>query len=165
MWWFMVKMTILSMICTCLQVLNKCREIGLKLNPEKCQFGEKEVKFYGNIISSDGVKPDPVKVDVILNMPSPKSKLELASFLGMCNYLSTYIPRFIWRHNCIEINLTRRKLTLPGVPPMKRHSDRQSFTLQMQLLFIISIQCNQLFSSVMHLEMELVVHSYRMVNL
>ena len=75
-----------------LQVLNKCREIGLKLNPEKCQFGEKEVKFYGNIISSDGVKPDPVKVDVILNMPSPKSKLELSSFLGMCNYLSTYIP-------------------------------------------------------------------------
>ena len=75
-----------------LQVLNKCREIGLKLNPEKCHFGEKEVKFYGNIISSDGVKPDPAKVDVILNMPSPKSKLELASFLGMCNYLSTYIP-------------------------------------------------------------------------
>ena len=76
-----------------LQVLNKCREISLKLNPEKCQFGKKEVKFYGNIISSDGVKPDPAKVDVILNMPSPKSKLELASFLGMCNYLSMYIPQ------------------------------------------------------------------------
>ena len=75
-----------------LQVLNKCREISLKLNPEKCQFGEKEVRFYGNIISSAGVKPDPMKVDVILKMPSPKSKLELASFLGMCNYLSTYIP-------------------------------------------------------------------------
>ena len=57
-----------------------------ELNPEKCHFGEKEVKFYGNIISSDGVKPDPAKVDVILNMPSPKSKLELASFLVMCNY-------------------------------------------------------------------------------
>ena len=28
-----------------LQVLNKCREISLKLNLEKCQFGEKEVKF------------------------------------------------------------------------------------------------------------------------
>ena len=75
-----------------LQVLNKCREISLKLNPDKCQFGEKEVQFYGNIISSDGVKPDPMKVDIILKMPSPKSKLELASFLGMCNYLSTYIP-------------------------------------------------------------------------
>ena len=26
-----------------LQVLNKCREIGIKLNPDKCQFGEKQV--------------------------------------------------------------------------------------------------------------------------
>ena len=65
-----------------LQLLNKYREIGLKLNPEKCQFGEKEVKFYGNIISSDGVKPDPAKVDAILNMPSPKSKLRTGILLG-----------------------------------------------------------------------------------
>ena len=75
-----------------LQVLNKCREIGLKLNPDKCQFGEKKVQFYGNVISSEGVKLDPTKVDVILKMPSPKLKLELASFLGMCNYLICYIP-------------------------------------------------------------------------
>lgn len=54
-----------------LQVLNKCREIGLKLNPDKCMFGESEVRFYGNIISRDGVKPDPSKVDVIIKMPTP----------------------------------------------------------------------------------------------
>ena len=76
-----------------LQVLNKCREIGLKLNADKCQFGEKQVQFYGNIISTDGVKPVPTTVDVIIKMPSPKLKLELASFLTMCNYLTTYIPQ------------------------------------------------------------------------
>ena len=92
-----------------LQVLNKCREIRLKLNPDKCQFGEKEVQFYGNIISSDGVKPDPMKVDVILKMPSPKSKLELASFLGMCNYLSIYIP---WLS---DITTTLRQLNKKSV--------------------------------------------------
>ena len=47
--------------------------------------------FYGNIISTDGVKPDPTKVDII-KMPSPKTKTELASFLGMCKYLGAYIP-------------------------------------------------------------------------
>ena len=92
-----------------LQVLNKCREIRLKLNPDKCQFGEKEVQFYGNIISYDGVKPDPMKVDVILKMPSPKLKLELASFLGMCNYLSTYIP---WLS---DITTTLRQLNKKSV--------------------------------------------------
>ena len=37
------------MIGNLLQVLNKCREIGLKLNPEKCMFGKPQVKFYGNM--------------------------------------------------------------------------------------------------------------------
>ena len=34
-----------------IQVLNKCQEIGLKLNPDKCIFGELSVPFYGNVIS------------------------------------------------------------------------------------------------------------------
>ena len=58
-----------------LQVLNKCREIGLKLNPEKCQFGQKQVKFYGNTISVKGVKPDPAKVEVIIRMLHQSQKL------------------------------------------------------------------------------------------
>ena len=69
-----------------LQVVNKCLEIGLKLNPDKCTFGETSVKFYRNSISKDGLKPDPVKVDIILRMPAPNSKTELSSFMGMCNY-------------------------------------------------------------------------------
>ena len=76
-----------------LQVLNKCCEIGLKLNPDKCEFGQTSVKFYGNIVSDQGLKPDPKKVDIIVKMPVPKDKTQLASFLRMCQYLSPYIPR------------------------------------------------------------------------
>ena len=36
-----------------LQVLNKCREIGLKLNPEKCEFGQASVNFFGNVVPKD----------------------------------------------------------------------------------------------------------------
>ena len=101
-----------------LQVLNKCREIGLKLDPDKCEFSQKQVQFYGNTISSEGVKPDPAKVDVIIKKPSPKSKVELASFLGMCNYLSTYIPHLS------DITTTLRQLNkkvsnLLGILPRK----------------------------------------------
>ena len=73
--------------------MNKCHEIALKLNPNKCEFGQKSVNFYGNVVSDQGLKPDPKKVDTIVKMPAPKNKTELASFLGMCNYLSPYIPR------------------------------------------------------------------------
>ena len=60
--------------------------LSLKLNPDNCTFGETSVKFYGNTISKDELKPDPAKVDVILRMPTPSSNTELSSFLGMCNY-------------------------------------------------------------------------------
>ena len=30
--------------------------------------------FYGNVISDQGLKPDPKKVDVIVKMPAPKDK-------------------------------------------------------------------------------------------
>ena len=76
-----------------LQVLNKCREIGLKLNPDKGEFSQTSVTFYGNVVSNQGLRPDPRKVDVIMKMPPPQNKTELASFLGMCNYLSIYVPR------------------------------------------------------------------------
>ena len=49
--------------------------------------------FYGNVISDQGLKPDPKKVDIIVKMPAPKDKTQLASSLGMCQYLSPYIPR------------------------------------------------------------------------
>ena len=74
-----------------IQVLNKCCEIGLKLNPDKCEFGKSEVTFYGNVVSDQGFKPDPHKVDAIVRMPAPTDKTELSSFLGMVNYLAPYI--------------------------------------------------------------------------
>ena len=40
---------------------------------------------------SSGKLKTRMKVDVIVKMPAPKNKTELASFLGMCNYLSMYI--------------------------------------------------------------------------
>ena len=49
--------------------------------------------FYGNVITDRGLKPDPKKVDVIVKMPVCKDKVQLASFLRMCQYLSPYIPR------------------------------------------------------------------------
>ena len=76
-----------------IQVLNKCWEIGLKLNPDNCIFGESSVPFYGNVISNQGLKPDPKKVDIIVKMAAPKDKTQLTSFLRMCHYLSPYIPR------------------------------------------------------------------------
>ena len=46
----------------------------------------------GHVISTDGIKPDPVKVSAVVNMSSPQNKEELRSFLGLMNYSGKFIP-------------------------------------------------------------------------
>ena len=70
-----------------LEVLNQCRKIGLKLNAEKCIFKATLIPFFGHVISTEGVQPVPAKLDML----TPTSKHEILSFLGLCNYLSTYV--------------------------------------------------------------------------
>ena len=75
-----------------IQVLNHCREVGLKLNAAKFIFKAKQVMFYGHLVHTKGLSPDPRKVEAITNMPIPTNKTELQSFIGMCNFLSSYVP-------------------------------------------------------------------------
>ena len=47
-----------------IQVLNQCRKVDLKLNAEKCIFKAESILFFGHVISRDGIKPDPKKMDM-----------------------------------------------------------------------------------------------------
>ena len=67
------------------QVLRRLEEAGLTLNEEKCEIGRTPVKVLGHIIDGDGVSPDPTKVMVIQNFPSPTNKSELRRINGMLN--------------------------------------------------------------------------------
>ena len=48
--------------------------------------------FFGHIVTSDRLKPDPRKINAIANMPAPQNKMQLQSFVGLCNYLTSYVP-------------------------------------------------------------------------
>ena len=75
-----------------LQGLNRCPEVGLKLNATKCIFKATQVVFYKHLIHTDGLSSDARKVQAISNMPIPSNKPELQSDIGMCNFLSSYVP-------------------------------------------------------------------------
>lgn len=51
-----------------------------------------EVKYMGYIISYEGLKPDSKKIEAIINMPRPKSVVEVQRFLGLITYLSKFVP-------------------------------------------------------------------------
>ena len=73
-------------------VLERARKEGVKFNPEKCIFDAHSIPYFGHVITAEGIKPDPRKVQAIKEMLCPTSKEELMTFLGMVNFLSRYIP-------------------------------------------------------------------------
>ena len=64
-------------------VLTRLQQHGVRLNKEKCSFSKSEVKFYGHIFSSEGVRADPGKIEAITNMSEPENVSEVKSLLGM----------------------------------------------------------------------------------
>jgi hypothetical protein len=52
-------------------VLSRFETAGDTLNQEKCRFGEKSVKFIGQIVGRGEVRTGPDKVYAILHMPEP----------------------------------------------------------------------------------------------
>jgi hypothetical protein len=53
---------------------QKCRKFGISLNPKKSNFGMEEGKLLGHIISKEGIKIDPRRVEGILKIGTPRSK-------------------------------------------------------------------------------------------
>ena len=73
-------------------ILQRLREHGLILHPEKCAFGKDEIEFLGHAISSKGVAPTQEKVSAINNFPTPKSIKSLQEFIGMITYYHRFLP-------------------------------------------------------------------------
>ena len=74
------------------KVLQICRQANLNLNKDKCLFRCTSIPFLSEVISWQGVRPDPRKVQTLTVLPPFKSKRELQSFLIILNYLSRILP-------------------------------------------------------------------------
>ena len=72
-------------------MLARCRNTGLKLNPDKCKIKQMKIKFYGVICGEDGVQPDPIKVSALKQMAPPTNKQELQTFLGLATCMGPFI--------------------------------------------------------------------------
>ena len=67
-----------------LQVLKKQQ---LFVMYRKCEFWLRSVAFLCHIISSEGIKVDPKKIEVVKNCPIPLTPTNIRSFLGLDGYL------------------------------------------------------------------------------
>ena len=76
------------------QLFQKLREADLKLNREKCNFFKSHIQYLGHLISGEGIKPLPEKLESIKEMPPPTTPKEVKQFLGLIGYYRKFVPRF-----------------------------------------------------------------------
>ena len=73
------------------RVLERLRDKGVKLQAAKCKFRLKEVTYYGHILSMEGIKVSPQKVQAITQMQCPENKDDLRRFLGLVAYVAKFL--------------------------------------------------------------------------
>ena len=75
-------------------VLQTLREKQLYAKFKKCKFWLDQVVFLGHIVSGEGIKVDPKKIEAVLNWEPPKNVPELCSFLGLARYYRRFVKGF-----------------------------------------------------------------------
>jgi hypothetical protein len=75
-------------------IFVRCRFYRIRLNPHKCVFCVESDRLLGFIVSCHGIRVDPIKVEVILNLPPPSSLCQLQSLQGKENFLRRFIPNY-----------------------------------------------------------------------
>ncbi len=83
-------------------VLTRLRDAGLKVNAAKSLFCAHEIEYLSYMLTREGIKPQPKKVQAIQALNLPNNVKELRQFLRMVQYY-----RDLWaRHSEMLAPLT-----------------------------------------------------------
>eukprot|EP00253_Pinus_taeda_P028534 PITA_28534 len=76
------------------KVLQRYIAIKLCLSHEKCYMMMTEGVILGHYISAAGIQVDPVKIQIILLIPTPTTQTKVRSFLGFSGYYRRFIEHY-----------------------------------------------------------------------
>ena len=66
-------------------LLQRCADSKITLNKKKMMPGRQKVKFDGYLIGVDGIEVDPEKIEAVNRFPTPSSRQDLKTFMGLIN--------------------------------------------------------------------------------
>jgi transposase InsO family protein len=76
------------------EVLNRLRQAGFTLNKEKVILGVEEIKYLGHILSPQGIRVIPERVEAVVRYPRPRNLRGLRRFLGVVGFYGRFIEEF-----------------------------------------------------------------------
>ena len=76
-------------------VLRCLKEKGIKLNPKKCQFFKKQIRYLGRLLTKEGYRPDPENTSALNACKNPpRTVRKLRALLGFLGYYRNFIKDF-----------------------------------------------------------------------
>ena len=83
-----------SCLASLAKIFERLRRNGLKLKPKKCNLFRTSINYLGRIISTEGVKADPEKLESVSDWEKPEGPRDIRSFLGFCSYYRDFLPGY-----------------------------------------------------------------------
>ena len=114
--------------------LKTITELGLKVNPAKCEIGSRELKWLGHTVSEKGIRPDQDRVQTLENWPPPKNLGEVRAVHGLLSYFRKFIRNFAARSQHIRAQLKKEGLVDWDINCQKEFLDLKNELLQKPLL-------------------------------
>lgn len=76
------------------ELFVRIRKFGLTVNPQKCIFGVREIKFLGHKLNANGITPTDENLRKIEDFPRPTTVRKTRRFLGLCGYYRRFLPNY-----------------------------------------------------------------------
>ena len=76
------------------QMFSALQAAGLTLKPTKLQFGQKEMEYFGYVISKKGISISADRVKAILALPEPECIKDNRGVLGTLNYVRRFLDGY-----------------------------------------------------------------------
>lgn len=120
-----------------IEVFQVLKRHNLQVHIKKCNFYTKKIDFLGFLVTPGRVRPNPRKVQAILDYPEPSSLKKLQGFLGMANYYRKFIKDYS-HHAKPLTEATSAKKTFKFTPECRQAFEKLKEMLAYDVTLVIA---------------------------
>lgn len=131
------------------KIAARLKSANFTISVDKSRFCMRSLRYLGYIVSEQGIRPDPIKVESIVNYPAPRSIKDTRRLVGLAGWYSRFIPeyasimapitdllrktknkeKFCWTDKA-EDAMTKIKLRLTSEPVLANPDFSKQFVIQ-----------------------------------